>query len=169
MSKWATRAERPEDIAAIREINLSAFPTALEADLVEALRADPKAWIQNLSILSVDEEDTPVGYALFTRCAVGGLPALALAPCAVKKGHQNLGAGSAAIRHGLQVAAQQGENLVVVLGHPEYYPRFGFAPASTFGITAPFEAPDEAFLALSLDPATATPRGAISYPAAFGI
>lgn len=62
-----------------------------------------------------------------------------------------------------------GENLVVVLGHAEYYPRFGFTPASRYGIESPFDAPEEAFLALALDAGRPTPRGPIRYPEAFGV
>jgi transposase InsO family protein len=69
----------------------------------------------------------------------------------------------------LAAARDMGENLVVVLGHPAYYPRFGFTPASGFGVSAPFEAPDDAFLALALDAARPTPAGTIVYAAAFGV
>lgn len=72
-------------------------------------------------------------------------------------------------RAALEAAREQGENLVVVLGHAEYYPRFGFTPASGFGVTARFDVPDEAFLALALDPVRPTPSGEIAYPPAFGV
>ena len=94
---------------------------------------------------------------------------LALAPCATLPAQQRRGAGSAAIRAALAAAREQGENLVVVLGHGEYYPRFGFTPASGVGVTAPFDVPDEAFLAIALDPERPTPRGQIAYPPAFGV
>ncbi|WP_134321884.1 GNAT family N-acetyltransferase [Cumulibacter soli] len=166
---WTTRPERPDDIRAIHRINAAAFEREDEADLVDALRADPGAWIGELSIVTVGQHDDVVGYALLTRCTVGGEPALALAPCAVAPTLQRTGAGSAAIRSGLSAAADLGENLVVVLGHAEYYPRFGFTPASGFGVSAPFDVPDDAFLALALDPDRATPRGPIVYADAFGI
>ena len=110
-----------------------------------------------------------VAQALLTRAHVGGEPVLALAPCATLPAQQRRGAGSAAIRAALEAAREQGENLVVVLGHAEYYPRFGFTPASGVGVTAPFDVPDEAFLALALDPERPTPRGQIAYPPAFGV
>lgn len=169
MTTWNTRTERPGDAAAIRAINVAAFPSSEEANLIEALRADAEAWIDGLSVLAVDINDVPVGHALLTRCTVGGKPALALAPCAVLPEYQQQGAGGAAIRAGLEAAKQSGENLVVVLGHAEYYPRFGFSPASRFGITAPFDVPDEAFLALRLNPEQETPQGEIKYPPAFGV
>jgi predicted N-acetyltransferase YhbS len=165
---WSTRPERAEDVSAIREIHLAAFPTVEEADLVEALRASD-AWIAGLSIVTEDRQGTVVAHALLTRCHVDGAPALALAPCAVLPRLQNRGAGSAAIRAGLEAARANGENLVLVLGHAEYYPRFGFASASRFGIRASFAVPDEALMALALDADAETPRGLIAYPAPFGV
>ena len=82
---------------------------------------------------------------------------------------QRTGAGSAAIRAGLERARSLGENLIVVLGHALYYPRFGFTPASAFGVSAGFDVTDDTFLALALDPQRETPRGRIAYPAAFGV
>jgi putative acetyltransferase len=165
---WTTRPETPDDVRAIREVNVAAFPTAAEADLVDALRASD-AWIEGLSIVTEDCEGTVVGHALLTRCHVDGTPALALAPCAVLPRVQRSGAGSAAIRAGLEAARAMGENLVLVLGHAEYYPRFGFTPASTFGIRPSFEVPDEAMMALALEPDAETPHGTIAYPAPFGV
>jgi putative acetyltransferase len=165
---WTTRSEAPGDVTAIREVNLAAFPTAAEADLVDALRASD-TWIEGLSIVTEGAQGTVVGHALLTRCYVGGTPALALAPCAVLPRLQRHGAGSAAIRTGLDAARAMGEQLVLVLGHANYYPRFGFRPASTFGIRTSFEVPDEAMMALALDPDTEVPHGTIAYPAPFGV
>lgn len=166
---WTTRTESPADIVAIRRINLAAFPTAGEADLIEALRADPDAWITGLSVVVCTHGDAPVGHALLTRCHVNGHPALALAPCAVLPEYQGQGAGAAAIRAVLQAARIMGENLVLVLGHADYYPRFGFEPASRFGIHAPFDVPDEAMMALAMAPDQPVPTGIIEYPPAFGV
>ncbi|MEU3958630.1 bifunctional class I SAM-dependent methyltransferase/N-acetyltransferase [Streptomyces buecherae] len=168
-TSWTTRPETAADVDAIREINTAAFPTGLEAGIVDALRADPAAWIDGLSLLAEAPDGTPVAHALLTRCHVDGAPALTLGPCAVLPSAQRTGAGSAAIRAGLDAARARGEGLVLVLGHPEYYPRFGFTPASRFGIRAPFEVPDEAMMALALDPAHPIPTGTIEYPAAFGV
>ncbi|MFE6777518.1 GNAT family N-acetyltransferase [Streptomyces sp. NPDC057702] len=168
-TSWTTRPETAADVAAIREITLAAFPTPLEADIVDGLRADPDAWIDGLSLVAEAPDGTLAGYALLTRCRVDGAPALALAPCAVRPDAQRAGAGSAAIRAALDAARALGENLVLVLGHPEYYPRFGFVPASRLGVRAPFEVPDEAMMALTLDPARPAPTGTIRYPAAFGV
>lgn len=137
MTIWTTRPETPDDIPAIRDINLAAFPTPHEANIVEALRADPKAWIDGLSMLATGPDNAPVAFALLTRCHVDGEPALALAQCAVLPSAQRTGAGSAAIRAVLAAARTRGENLVLVLGHATYYPRFGFTPASRFGVRRP--------------------------------
>ncbi len=169
MSTWNTRPETADDVPAIRDIVLAAFPTAEEAGIVDALRADAEAWIDGLSVVSTTPDGTPVGYALITRCHVDGESALALAPCAVLPSFQRTGAGSAAIRAVLDAARAMGENLVLVLGHADYYPRFGFIPASRFGIRAPFEVPDEAMMAMALDEARPVPTGTIQYPAAFGV
>lgn len=165
---WTTRLEEPADIPAIHAVTAAAFPTEDEALLVDALREDPEAWV-DLSVVTLDEDDQVVGHALLTRCTVGGEPALALAPCSVLPDRQRTGAGAAAIDTALATARERGENLVVVLGHADYYPRFGFSPASEIGVTAPFEVPDEAFLTLILDPELSVPSGVVHYPAAFGV
>lgn len=173
MSVWSTRPETASDIASIRAVNVAAFPTPAEADLVDALRADERAWIDGLSVVAEDESGAVVGHALITRCRVDGEPALALAPCAVLPQVQGRGAGSAAIAAVLEAARRRaatgGENLVLVLGHEHYYPRFGFTPASRLGVRASFDVPDEAMMALALDAGAPIPSGTIAYPAAFGV
>jgi len=167
---WTTRTEHTEtDRASIREVLLTAFPTSLEAELVEALRLDPEAWMPDLSIVAETDDGTVAGYSLLTRCHVGDAPALALGPCAVPPEHQSKGAGAAAIRAGLDAARKAGENLVIVLGHADYYPRFGFERASLSGVSAPFDVPDENLMALALDPSAPAPNGPIRYASAFGV
>lgn len=166
---WSTRAERGDDVTGVRAVNVAAFDTPAEADLVDALRADP-AWIDGLSVVSSDgPHGTPVGYALLTRCHIGATPALCLAPCAVLPERQRRGAGTAAIRAALDAAAQLGERFVVVLGHPGYYPRFGFGRASAHGIRLSIDVADEALMALAFDPADPLPAGTVRYAAPFGI
>lgn len=169
MPAWSTRPEQPADAFTIREVVLAAFPTSEEADLVDRLRGDAQAWVDGLSQVAMTTDGRVVGHALLTRCHIDGRPALALAPCSVLPAFQRQGAGSAAIRAGLEAARALEENMVVVLGHAEYYPRFGFTPAAQWQIRAPFEAPDEAMMALPLDPAQSTPVGTIGYPEAFGV
>ncbi|MFD7868547.1 GNAT family N-acetyltransferase [Streptomyces sp. NPDC059783] len=165
---WTTRPETAADADAIREVNLGAFPTALEADLVEALRTDP-AWIAGLSLVAEAPDGTLAAFALLTRCRVDDSPALVLGPCAVLPAYQRTGAGSAVIRAALEAARVRGENIVTCLGHPDYYPRFGFTPASRYGIRPAFEVPDEAMMVLALDSTTPVPSGTIHYPAPFGV
>jgi putative acetyltransferase len=164
---WTTRAETSADIPAIRAVVAAAFPTPAEADLVDALRADP-SWIDGLSVVSVDPGGEVIGHALLTRCHIDDVPALCLAPCAVRPERQRTGAGSAAIRAALQAARGLGEHHVVVLGHRAYYQRFGFTRASRHGIRLSVEVPDEALMALSLDDRP-LPGGTVRYAAPFGI
>ena len=166
---WITRAETSADIPAIRDIVLAAFPTPAEADLVDALRADPTAWIEGLSLVAANEAGHPVGHALLTRCHIDTAPALCLAPCAVRPEQQRTGAGTAAIRAALAAARSLGEHHVVVLGHPAYYPRFGFTRASGHGIGLTIDVPDDALMAISLDADHPLPSGTVHYAAAFGI
>ncbi|WP_329377164.1 bifunctional class I SAM-dependent methyltransferase/N-acetyltransferase [Streptomyces sp. NBC_01351] len=165
---WPARPETAADVAAVRDVNLAAFETPLEADLVDALRADG-AWLPGLSYVAEGPDGAVVAHALLTACEVDGARALALAPVAVDPALQRSGAGSAVVRALLAAAKERGESLVLVLGHPEYYPRFGFVPASHFGIRAPFEVPDEAMMALVLDASVPVPAGTIGYPAPFGV
>ncbi|WP_245716840.1 GNAT family N-acetyltransferase [Nocardia mikamii] len=163
-----TRAETSADIPTIREIDLASFDTSLEADLVEALRSDP-AWIDGLSLVATDSDGALVGHALLTRCHIGEVAALCLGPVAVWPDHQNSGAGSAVVRAALRAAADNGEHFVTVLGHPGYYPRFGFTRASAHGIGLTIDVPDEALMALTLDARYPLPAGTIRYAAPFGI
>ena len=164
---WNTRPETAADVAEIRSVNLAAFPTPLEADLVEELREDP-SWIPAFSMVAETADGVVAAYALLTRCSIDGARALTLGPCAVLPDHQRSGAGSAVVRAVLDAARAQGESLVLCLGHPEYYPRFGFRPASRWAIRPGFEVPDAAMMALPLN-AAPVPAGTIEYPSPFGV
>lgn len=151
-------------------VNAAAFETDAEARLVDALREDPAAWVPELSYVAEAPDGSIAAYALITRCHVDETPALALAPVAVLPDHQRQGAGAAVVRAALEAArARAEERLVLVLGHPEYYPRFGFARASEYGIRPDFDVPDEAMMALVLDGSASVAPGTIRYPAAFGV
>ncbi|MFF8382717.1 GNAT family N-acetyltransferase [Streptomyces kanasensis] len=167
--RWPTRPETDADRAAVHAVNAAAFPTPAEADLVDALRADPDAWLPGLSYVAEAPDGSVAAYALITRCRVGDAPAAALAPVAVAPAHQRRGAGEAVVRAVLEAARLRGERLVLVLGHPEYYPRFGFAPASRYGIRPSFDVPDAAMMALVPDGSDRPPSGTITYPPAFGV
>jgi len=132
-TSWLTCAESEADIATIREITGAAFSTPEEVEILDALRSDP-AWIEGLSVVSIDASDVVVGHALLTRCHIDEAPALMLGPVAVRPDRQREGAGSAAILAGLEHARRMGENHVVVVGDPKYYSRLGFTRASDFGM-----------------------------------
>jgi predicted N-acetyltransferase YhbS/SAM-dependent methyltransferase len=167
--RWRTRAETAADHPVVREILTAAFETPAEAGIVDALRADEEAWLPGLGRVAEAPDGTVAAYALLTRCRVDGVPAAALAPVAVAPAYQRTGAGQAVVRAALDAARLSGERLVLVLGHPAYYPRFGFVQASTYGIRPAFDVPDEAMMALDLDGSGAVAGGTIWYPAAFGV
>ncbi len=146
------RPETVGDEAAVADVNEDAFERPDEAALVASLRRG-RAYLPGLSLVA-EVLGTIVGHILFTRLHVGTgrTPGLALAPMAVRKAHQRRSVGSALVREGLRAATMCGEAFAIVVGHPEYYPRFGFLPASRFGIQAPFEVRDEALMALELRP-----------------
>ena len=161
------RSEAPDDFEAVRSLHARAFaPSLAEADLVDALRA-ARAHVPELCLVATFGDEL-VGHVMFSRARLdSGAPVLALAPMAVGPEHQRRGIGAALVCEGLQRAAESDCALVVVLGHPEYYPRFGFEPASPLGVAAPFEAPTEAWLAYRLPAYRAQVRGTVVYPEAF--
>lgn len=167
--RWHVRAETSEDAPAVRRVTADAFASDAEAELVDALRQDPGAWLPGLSYVAEAPDGSVAAHALITRCLVDGAPAAALAPVSVAPAYQRTGAGQAVVRAVLDAARLRGEALVLVLGHPEYYPRFGFVRASAYGIKPGFEVPDEAMMALVLDDSAPVPSGTIAYPAAFGV
>jgi putative acetyltransferase len=143
------RVEQPGDEPGIREVNEQAFGEPFEAHLVDLLRGTPVY----LSLVATID-DRVVGHILFTPVTID--PPVAsriagLAPMAVRPGHQRSGIGGQLIRAGLEECRRSGYAAVVVLGHPEYYPRFGFAPAHTFRLTCEFPSPPEAFMAMELE------------------
>ena len=146
----SVRVERPGDAAGVRETNEYAFGTPLEASLVDALRGSA----DYLSLVATVEREV-VGHILFTPVRLepsAGVHIAGLAPMAVRPEHQRLGIGGQLIRAGLDECRRRGYSAVVVLGHPEYYPRFGFVPGHTFGLTCEFPSPPEAFMAIELVP-----------------
>jgi len=164
------RPETADDYAAIAEVNALAFGREVEPRLVEALRRSPE-FIPELSLVAI-EAARVAGHILFSPMAIetkdGAVPALGLAPLAVRPELQNQGIGSALVRDGLDRCRSLGHRIVVVIGHPAYYPRFGFSPARPRGLEAPFPVPDEAFLALELVPgALGGIAGVVKYPPAF--
>lgn len=144
------RPEKPEDIPAIRIVNRLAFGGAAEADLVDALRRNGKTVIS----LVAEDDGLIVGHIFFSPAEIqskrAGLTGLGLAPLAVIPERQKQGIGSMLVEHGLRRSREEGHPYVVVLGHPEYYPRFGFVPASRFGIKSEYDVADEVFMVMEL-------------------
>lgn len=164
------RSECPEDYTAIDEIHRLAFDGNIEAKLVRRIRAaggfDPR-----LSLVAVDRGHV-VGHILFSPIVIEDdsrrHPALALAPMAVRPARQREEIGSQLVREGLAACRAVGHTIVVVVGHAQFYPRFGFSPARTSGVHAPFPVPDESFMILSLTPnAHDGVQGTVRYPPAF--
>ncbi len=151
-SQWTVRLEVEADHDAVRAIHTAAFGGPDEARLVDALRAAGKAVVS----LVAEGEGRAVGHVLFSPVTIEGLgaqrTALGLAPVGVLPAAQSLGAGTALIRAGLDACRALGADAAVVLGHPAYYPRFGFAPASRFGLRCEYDVPDDHFMALELTP-----------------
>ena len=145
------REEQPGDHDAVFDLNVAAFKSEAEAKLVNRLRDECETFI---SLVAINEQAI-VGHILFSPVTLAGNAEpriVALAPMAVEPAHQRQGIGSALVTRGLDQCRISGIHAVVVLGHPAFYPRFGFVPASRFGIDSEFRAPDEAFMALELRP-----------------
>jgi len=144
------RRETPEDIDPIRYVNEQAFGRKEEAELIDKLRNRDMV---TLSLVAV-QADQIVGHIVFSPVTVeseySSFEAITLAAMAVLPAYQRKGIGSKLVRVGLEECHRLGHEIVVVLGHPDYYPRFGFVPGKPKGIDCEFEAPDEAWMVLEL-------------------
>ena len=162
------RDERAGDAAGIRALLLLAFPTPFEAELVDALRASGCA---HLSLVD-DEGGDVIGQILFTPVTLDGPDGLVtgygLAPMAVRPDRQRRGVGSALVRAGLARVHAAGVPFVFLIGHPEFYPRFGFGPASRDGLRPQWDGiSDDAVMSVVFDRA-AVPAGVVRFRPAFG-
>jgi len=167
-SEMVIRPERIEDIHKIRSINLEAFDTDTEAGLVEALR---NSGIPLISLVA-EKDGELVGHILFSPAALeessSSISIAGLAPMAVLPACQNKGIGSMLVEEGLVYCKNAGYAAVVVLGHPDYYPRFGFVPSIRYGITSEYDVPPEVFMAKELkEGALANCNGMVKYHKAF--
>src|SRR5574341_1853240 len=144
------RPEEPRDIAAIRKVVEEAFGQPAEANLVDALRRNGKA---TLSLVAEDDGQI-VGHILFSPVTIESgddqFAGIGVAPMAVLPESQSRGIGSLLVKRGLERCREAGHQFAVVLGHPEYYPRFGFVPASRFHLRCEYEVADEVFMAMEL-------------------
>lgn len=148
------REELPEDIAAIREVNRRAFGQDQESNLVDTLRLNGAALLSLVATL----DGEVVGHILYSPATISDgsgseVTGAGLAPMAVVPEQQRHGIGGKLIEAGTQRLKSAGRPFIIVLGHHTYYPRFGFEPASKFGIECEWDVPDDAFMLLVLDQA----------------
>ncbi len=166
------RAEKPSDHAVVFELIKAAFLGAQHSDgteqnLVENLRKGT-SFVPELSLVAV-ENDEIVGHVLFTEGKVGEEAVLVLAPLSVKPSHQHRGIGIALVKRGHEIARTLGYGYVFVLGSEHYYPKFGYASASTLGFEVPWSFPDSNFMAIKLRTDAPQLKGILVYPEEFGI
>jgi putative acetyltransferase len=145
------RIEQRDDLVAVRETNEQAFGTTTEARLVDRLR-DSSDCISLVATIG----DQVVGHILFTPVTIEPetiVRVAGLAPMAVRPEYQRVGIGSQLVRAGLEECRKRGYAAVVLVGHPKFYPRFGFVPGHTKGLKCEFAVPPEVFMALELNEA----------------
>jgi putative acetyltransferase len=161
------RCETVVDIPAIRAVNEAAFEGCVEADIVDALRREADPFIS----LVAERNGQVVGHICFSPVTVGDAGesngCIGLGPMAVLPALQNTGIGSCLVAAGLDECRRRQQSLVVLVGHAAFYPRFGFRPASSLGLTCEYDVPDDVFMALRLDD-RALPGGRVRYHRAFG-
>ncbi len=163
------RPETPDDYAAIREVNLAAFGSPLEAALVERLRGDG---LVIASLVAVDDAGQVVGHILFSPVRImttrgDQMQVASLAPMSVLSSCQRSGIGSMLVEHGIEVCKRAHYHAIVLVGHPRYYPRFGFTHALVAGLKNLFAA-DEAFMGMEfVRGALSEIEGCVVYPEAF--
>ena len=175
---WTIRLEQPIDLDQIHELHRTVFRGPLEAELVDAVRSGA-SFVPALSLVAVTDDGSVLGHVLISRIQLelddpdpddpdaASRSVLALAPLAVLPDHQGRGIGSALMREALAIADEQEEPMVVVLGAPSFYRRFGFTAAADHGLHGPYDDAGEAFLVRARPGADITP-GSLVYPPAFG-
>lgn len=142
-----TRTERNDDRDKIRSVHVQAFDTDAEARLVDQLR---ETGIDLVSLVA-EEQGVIIGHILFSPVTLdASVRTAGLAPMAVLPGWQRKGVGALLVNEGLRACGDAGYEAVVVLGHPDYYPRFGFEPSAAFGIDSEYDVPPEVFMVKEL-------------------
>jgi putative acetyltransferase len=161
------RSEKQKDREAVYDVNEKAFETSAEAKLVDMLSEQS----QHVISLVCEHNLEIVGHIMFSPVILSGhseLKLMGLAPMSVVPQHQLKGFGSALVKTGLEQCRQLNYTGVVVLGHPRYYPRFGFSPASGFGIKSAYKVADEVFMAVELYAGALSGKsGTVSYHPVF--
>ena len=143
------RHELPDDVAAIRDVNKRAFGQDQEGNIVDALRSNGAALLSLVAALNSEI----VGHIMFSPISVGDATGAALGPRAVLPEQQRTGIGSKLVEAGIRALKDAGYPFIIVLGHTNYYPRFGFVPASRLGICCEWQVSDDVFMVLVLDQA----------------
>ena len=166
------RKENENDYAEVYSVIKMAFMTAEhsdgnEQDLVVNLRKS-KNFIPELSLVAI-QDNKIVGYILFTKIRIGEYEELALAPLGILPKYQNQGIGKKLIEEGHQIAKKLGYHYSIVLGSQNYYSKVGYVPASQYGIKAPFEVPNENYMAIKLNETDTKITGTVEYAKEFGI
>ena len=169
MQTITVRPETPDDVRAIDVVHISAFGGEAEAQLVSALRAS-SSYNRELSLVA-ELGGRIVGHILLTRVPLrkGGQEkhVLALGPMSVVPSQSHRGIGSELIQAGIRLAREKGYGSIVVLGHPEYYSRFGFVQAKDRHVTCNLPAPAEALTVLEVEPGNLAGGGHVEYPEPF--
>jgi len=170
LNELIIRPELKGDFEAVSKIHLSAFNQSFEAELVDNLRRH-SLFAKSISLVALFK-NLPVGHLLLFPVFIKGdrtvFATLSLAPMAVLPDFQRLGIGSKLVETALDEAKTSQFGSVIVLGHPGFYPRFGFKPASQFYIKSPFDVPDEAFMVAELEAGSLKGiAGTVEYPASF--
>jgi predicted N-acetyltransferase YhbS len=169
----SVRLESPGDEAGVREVELAAFTGPEEAEIVDRIRVGaPDGW---LSLVAVDAVGDIVGHLLLSPCPVEDdagtilTTVLAIGPVAVRPSAQRRGVGSALMYAAMSLAMARGAPALVLLGHADYYPQFGFESARAVGLKPPADAwPDPVWMARRLPAWDESMRGTVRYPEAFG-
>lgn len=162
------RRETPADVTSIDEVHRQAFAGPVEADLVHALRADA-GWVPALSLVAEKAGGEIAGHVVCSEGSLGATAVVGLGPIGVVPGAQRAGVGSALMHAVIAAADALDYPLVVLLGHLDYYPRFGFVPASALGVTAPNPRWGEHFQARPLATWHAGLAGPFRYAAPFEV
>lgn len=166
------RQENKNDYEEVYNVIKTAFETAEHSDgnehnLVVALR-ESNNFIPELSLVAV-QDNKIIGYILFTKIVIGEYEELALAPLGILPEYQKRGIGTKLIEEGHKIAKKLGYHYSIVLGSDKYYPKFDYIPASQYGIIAPFEVPNENFMAIKLNDTNKEITGVVKYAKEFGI
>lgn len=164
------RTEETKDIPQVRKINEQAFETLVEANIVDRLR---QTCPNSLSLVAEDGNDI-IGHILFSPAVITTpegekIEGMGLAPMAVAPARQRQGIGSQLVNRGIEILRKRGCLFIIVIGHPEYYPRFGFEKASKYNLSSQWDGvPDEAFMIVIIDPESLKGiSGVVRYPDEF--